>query len=135
MATMEVTLFNRTLEKDISKNISPETLKDGELEDWKMEVDAICDAYEDINLKDISKNKADRIRSTIGRLKSLRNNLEKEPRNWVIDSDESGVTFKPLRVHHYAKNNLLKYGDVVIFMSATILSHKMFSKMVGLKSE
>ena len=26
----------------------------------------------------------------------------------------------------------MKYGDVVIFMSATILSHKMFSKWLGL---
>ena len=132
MSTMEVTLYNRTLEKDINKRISPETLKDGEIEDWMMEIDAIRDSYEDIDLKDVSKNKADRIRTTIGRLKTLRNNLEKEPNNWVIDTEESGVTFKPLRVHHYAKNNLLKYGDVVIFMSATILSHKMFSKWLGL---
>ena len=72
------------------------------------------------------------MRSTIGRLKSLKNNLEKEPKNWVIDADDTGVTFKPLKVHHYATNNLLKYGDVVIFMSATILSHKMFSKWLGL---
>ena len=108
MATMEVTLYNRTLEKDISKVISPETLKDGELEDWKMEIEAIHESYEDIDLKDLSKNKADRIRSTIYRLKTLRNNLEKEPKNWVIDAEEHGVTFKPLRVHHYAKNNLLK---------------------------
>ncbi|MCQ2971095.1 MAG: ATP-dependent DNA helicase [archaeon] len=132
MSTMEVTLYNRVLEKDINKQISPQTLKDGELEDWIMEIDAIREAYEDIDLKDVSKNKSERIRSTIGRLKTLRNNLEKEPKNWVIDTDESGVTFKPLRVHHYAKNNLLKYGDVVIFMSATILSHKMFSKWLGL---
>ena len=132
MSTMEVTLYNRTLEKDINKRISPETLKDGEIEDWMMEIDAIRDSYEDIDLKDVSKNKADRIRTTIGRLKTLRNNLEKEHNNWVIDTEESGVTFKPLRVHHYAKNNLLKYGDVVIFMSATILSHKMFSKWLGL---
>ena len=132
MATMEVTLYNRTLEKDINKRISDETLKDGELEDWKMEIDAIRDSYEDINLKDVAKNKADRIRSTIARLKNLSNNLEKEPKNWVIDAEESGVVFKPLRVHNYAKDNLLKYGDVVIFMSATILSHKMFSKWLGL---
>ena len=132
MATMEVTLYNRTLEKDINKAISKETLKDGELEDWKMEIEAIGDSYEDIDLKEVTKNKADRIRSTISRLKTLRNNLEKEPKNWVIDTDEFGVTFKPLRVHHYAKDNLLKYGDVVIFMSATILSHKMFSKWLGL---
>ncbi|WP_407376915.1 helicase C-terminal domain-containing protein [Methanobrevibacter sp.] len=132
MATMEVTLYNRTLEKDINKRISNETLKDGELEDWKMEIDVIRDSYDEIDLKDVAKNKADRIRSTISRLKSLSTNLEKEPKNWVIDADESGVVFKPLRVHHYAKNNLLKYGDVVIFMSATILSHKMFSKWLGL---
>lgn len=59
----------------------------------------------DIDIKDISKNKADRVRSTIGRLKSLKNNLEKEPKNWVIDADDTGVTFKPLKVHHYATNN------------------------------
>ena len=98
MSTMEVTLYNRTLEKDISKVISDETLKDGELEDWIMEVDAIRDAYEDIDLKDVSKNKADRIRSTIGRLRSLKKNLENEPKNWVIDTDETSVVFKPLRV-------------------------------------
>ena len=132
MSTMEVTLYNRTLEKDINKIISKETLKDGELEDWKMEIEAIYESYDDIELKDVTKNKADRIRSTIARLKTLRENLEREPKNWVIDTDEFGVTFKPLRVHHYAKDNLLKYGDVVIFMSATILSHKMFSKWLGL---
>ena len=132
MKTMEVNLFNYRLEKDINKVISKETLKDGELKDWIMEIAAITESYEDIDIKDISKNKADRIRSTIGRLKSLKNNLEKEPKNWVIDADDTGVTFKPLKVHHYAANNLLKYGDVVIFMSATILSHKMFSKWLGL---
>lgn len=132
MKTMEVNLFNYRLEKDINKVISEETLKDGELEDWIMEIAAITESYEDIDIKDISKNKADRVRSTIGRLKSLKNNLEKEPKNWVIDADDTGVTFKPLKVHHYAANNLLKYGDVVIFMSATILSHKMFSKWLGL---
>ena len=132
MSTMEVTLFNRTLEKDINKVMSKSILEDGEIEDWVMEIDAIREAYDEIDLKDVSKNKADRIRSTIGRLKTLRNNLEKEPKNWVIDTDETSAVFKPLRVHQYAKSNLLKYGDVVIFMSATILSHKMFSKWLGL---
>ena len=132
MATMEVALYNRVLENDINRRISEQTIKDGELKDWIMEVDAIRESYEEIDLKDVKKNKADRIRSTISRLKTLLNNLEKEPKNWVIDAEETGVVFKPLRVHNYAKNNLLKYGDVVIFMSATILSHKMFSKWLGL---
>ena len=132
MSTMEVNLYNRVLEKDINKAISQETLKDGELEDWLMEIGAITESYDDIDLKDLSKNKADKIRTTIYRLKTLKKNLETEPKNWVIDADENGVSFKPLRVHNYAKDNLLKYGDVVIFMSATILSHKMFSKWLGL---
>ena len=132
MSTMEVNLYNRALEKDINKMMSESILKDGEHEDWVMEVDAIREAYEGIDLKDASKNKADRIRSTVARLKALKVNLEKEPRNWVIDTDDDSVSFKPLRVHHYAKSNLLKYGDVVIFMSATILSHKMFSQWLGL---
>ena len=132
MSTMELTLYNRSLEKDINKIMSESLLKDGEIEDWIMEIDAIRESYEEIELKDLSKNKADRIKSTIARLKTLKNNLEKEPKNWVIDTDETSVCFKPLRVHQYAKSNLLKYGDVVIFMSATILSHKMFSKWLGL---
>ena len=132
MSTMEFVLYNRTLEKDISKTLTEKFLKEAEVEDWILEIDAIRDAYEDINTKDLSKNKAERIRTTIARLKSIKNSLENEPKNWVIDTDETSVSFKPLRVHHYAKNNLLKYGDVVIFMSATILSHKMFSKWLGL---
>lgn len=132
MNTMEVNLYNRRLEKDINKVISPQTLKDGELKDWILEIEAITDSYEDIDLKEVSNNKADKIRSTISRLRKLVNSLSNEPKNWVIDADKDSVSFKPLRVHHYANDNLLKYGDVVIFMSATILSHKLFSKWLGL---
>lgn len=132
MRNMELNLYNKRLEKDIKKVISPSTLKSNEIGEWIMEIDAIKDAYEDIELKDLPKNKADRIRSTTLRLKQLHDNLDNEPLNWVIDSDETGVSFKPLRVHQYAKDNLFKYGDVVIFLSATILSHKMFSKWLGL---
>ena len=41
MSTMEVALYNRRLEKDISKVMTKEILNDGELEDWIMEIDAI----------------------------------------------------------------------------------------------
>ena len=132
MRTMEVKISNRTIEKDIKKVISPKMLKNGELEDWILEIEAIKESYEDLDLTDLSAKKVDNIKSTISRLKILRLNLEREPKNWVIDSDKNGVSFKPLMVHNYAKNNLLKYGDVCIFLSATILSHKMFSKWLGL---
>ena len=132
MKTMEINLYNRQLEKDIKKVISPQTLKSAEKGEWIMEIDAIQGHYSDIEIKDLPTNKADRINSTIAKLKSLKTNLEKEPGNWVIDADENGVSFKPLRVNHYAEDYLFKHGDVVIFLSATILSHKMFSKWLGL---
>lgn len=98
MRTMEINLYNRQLEKDIKKVISPQTLKSAEKGEWIMEIEAIQGHYSDIELKDLPTNKADRINSTIGKLKALKTNLEKEPGNWVIDADENGVSFKPLRV-------------------------------------
>ncbi len=132
MRILELNLYNKRLEKDIHKVISPKTLYNGGIEDWINEIDAIYDAYKDIDIKDLPKNKIERIQSTTFRLKKLKENLQKEPRNWVIDPTDEGVSFKPLRIHHYAEDYLFKYGDVVIFLSATILSHKMFSKWLGL---
>jgi len=132
MKTMEINLYNRQLEKDIKKAISPQTLKSDTVGEWIMEIDAIQGHYSDIDIKELPTNKADRIRSTSARLKSLKSNLENEPRNWVIDADDKGVSFKPLKVNRYAEDYLFKHGDVVIFLSATILSSKMFSKWLGL---
>lgn len=132
MGSLEVNLYNYKLEKDIKKVISKQTLKDAEIEDWIMEVEAITESYENIDTKEISANKADQIDSMVRKLKKLSQNLKNEPQNWVIDTTDDSVSFKPLRVHHYAKSNLLQYGDVVIFMSATILSHKLFAKWLGI---
>ena len=132
MRSMELNLYNKSLEKDIKKAISPHTLANSDYKDWIMEIDAIHGHYRDIDIKDLPKNKAERIHSTAARLKQLKENLEKEPRNWVIDPNKDGVSFKPLRVHNYAKDYLFKHGEVCLFLSATILSHKMFSKWLGL---
>ncbi|MDD5960267.1 MAG: ATP-dependent DNA helicase [Methanobrevibacter wolinii] len=135
MNSLELTLSNQRLEKDIKRKISKETLKDGSVEDWILELESLYESYQDVDLKDLPMNKVDRIRRTISRIKLLRDHLEHEPKNWVIDSNEYSVSFKPLRVNKYAKDNLLKYGDICIFMSATILSHKMFSKWLGLNPD
>jgi Rad3-related DNA helicase len=132
MRILELNLYNKSLERDIKKVISPQTLSSNDPKDWILEVEAIHDAYDEISIKDLPTNKVERIKSTTSRLKQLRENLEKEPKNWVIDSNDVGVSFKPLRVHHYAKNYLLNHGEISLFLSATILSHKMFSKWLGL---
>ena len=133
MKNLELKLTNQKLEKDIHKRISKETLKDGSIEDWILELQSISDAYNNLDLKNLEKNKVDKIDRTTKKIKSIVKYLNAEPKNWVIDADELGVSFKPLRIHHYAKNLLFKYADVCIFMSATILSYKMFSKWLGLK--
>lgn len=132
MSSLELTLSNQRLESDIKRKISPQTLKDGSVNDWILEIESLYESYQDVDLKDLPMNKVDRIRRTISRLKLLRDHLENEPKNWVIDSNEYSVSFKPLRVNKYAKDNILKYGDICIFLSATILSYKMFSKWLGL---
>ncbi|KZX16115.1 helicase C-terminal domain-containing protein [Methanobrevibacter filiformis] len=132
MRTLELNLYNKSLQKDIKKVISNNTLKSSDPKDWILELEAIYDAYQEIDRSELPKNKVERIQSTSRRLKQLRNNLEKEPRNWVIDVNDSGVSFKPLKINHYAKDYLFNYGEVCIFLSATILSHKMFSKWLGL---
>ena len=114
MNSLELTLSNQRLEKDIKRKISKETLKDGSVEDWILELESLYESYQDVDLKDLPMNKVDRIRRTISRIKLLRDHLEHEPKNWVIDSNEYSVSFKPLRVNKYAKDNLLKYGDICI---------------------
>lgn len=132
MSTMELTLYNRRLEQDIKKKINPIMFKNTDHEDWIMEIDAIKDTYGDIEIKYLPKNKVDRINSTISRLEQLKENLENEPKNWIINPLADGVSFKPLKIHYYAKDYLFKHGEICIFLSATILSHKMFSKWLGL---
>ncbi|MDR0911237.1 MAG: ATP-dependent DNA helicase [Methanobrevibacter sp.] len=132
MKILELNLYNKSLQKDIKRTISPKTLKEGELKDWIMELEAILEAYKDLDISSMAINKAERIKSTISKINQLIRNLEKEPKNWVIDSDDVGVSFKPLKVHNYGKNYLFDHGKVILFLSATILSHKLFSKWLGL---
>lgn len=61
-------------------------------------------------------------------------NVTYDPYSWVFDYNHEGelIQFKPLKVDSYAKNTLFRYADVCIFMSATILDYKFFSKCLGI---
>lgn len=132
MMSLELNLFNKSLKKDIKKAISSESLKSTSHDTWISEIDAIRDHYNELSFSNMAQHKVDRINRTTGRLRQLREHLKNEPLNWVIDPNKDGVSFKPLRVHHYAKDFLFQHGEVNLFMSATILSHKMFSEWLGL---
>ncbi|RJS48897.1 MAG: ATP-dependent helicase [Methanobacterium sp.] len=132
MRRLEVTLSRKRVEKDIKKGIPSGMMGELDPEEWILQIDAISDAYKDLKLKDLPKNKADRINRTIFRLDELKDNLAKEPKNWVMDTAPDGVSFKPLRVHHYAYEHLFRHADACIFLSATILSHQMFCRWLGM---
>lgn len=132
MKRMEVILNFKRLESDIKKVISPTTLSSSNAKDWILEIEALYDAYKELSIKDLSKNKIERINRQTRSLKQLKENLKNEPRNWVIDVNEDHVAFKPLRVNQYAKDYLFQYGDVCLFMSATILSERLFCKWLGI---
>ncbi|MDR2830786.1 MAG: ATP-dependent DNA helicase [Methanobrevibacter sp.] len=133
MRILEVNLYNKQLERDIKKTLTKDALLTNDPQNWILEIEAITEAYNEIPLKTLPVNKMDRIKATTKRLKQLKENLEKEPKNWVIDTTDVSVSFKPLRINNYAIDYLFKYGEICLFLSATILSHRMFAKWLGIK--
>lgn len=65
------------------------------------------------------------------------NHIEHDPSKWIFDYNSffGILEFKPIKVDKYAKNNLFKYGDICIFMSATILDYKLFAKWLGINED
>ncbi len=63
--------------------------------------------------------------------------LTRDPKTWIFDWDDDYqlVQFKPLKVDNYAKSTLFDYADVCIFMSATILDWKLFSRWLGISQD
>ncbi|MDI6818279.1 MAG: ATP-dependent DNA helicase [Methanothermobacter thermautotrophicus] len=132
MRRLEVTISNKRLSKDIRRTIPPSMLREDDPAEWVLQIEAIADHYSDLELDSMSRRRRDRIKRTIKRLSELRMSLEDEPKNWVIDADDDSVSFKPLRVHHYAHDRLFSYSEVCLFMSATILSERLFCQWLGI---
>ncbi len=135
MRRLEVNLSRQRLEKDVKKTIPRSMMDYREPEEWILFLEALYDSYAELSVKEMPKNQADRVNSTKLRLSELLNNLEDQPENWVVDTDPSGVSFKPLRVDGYTKNRLFQYADTCLFMSATILDKELFSKWLGLEPD
>jgi ATP-dependent DNA helicase DinG len=135
MRRLEVNLYNRRLDRDIKKTIPQEMLGYSEPQEWMMFIEAIYDSYQEINTKEIPKNRADRINRMKMNLSDLLRNLEENPDNWVVDPSQGGVSFKPLRVDAYAEDRLFRYADIRLFMSATILDQELFCNWLGINPE
>ncbi|MBC7100652.1 MAG: ATP-dependent DNA helicase [Methanobacteriales archaeon] len=135
MQRLEVNLSNKRLEKDIKKRIPDEMFEEDDPKEWILPIDAISQDYKDLDKSQMSKRRANRMKRMIKRLDELKKSLEKEPKNWVIDTNHEKVSFKPLQVDKYAPRYLFSHADICLFMSATILSDRMFCKWLGINPE
>lgn len=75
------------------------------------------------------------LKRQIGECNRFIENIIYDPYSWIFDYDSEIIKFKPLKVDNYAKNTLFDYGQVCIFMSATILDFKFFSKCLGIRED
>ena len=63
--------------------------------------------------------------------------IQEKPDNWVIDEDKrfKSIYIKPIMVNNYCEKILFKYGDVCLFLSATILDCDRFARDLGINHE
>ncbi|HTX61652.1 MAG TPA: ATP-dependent DNA helicase, partial [Methanobacterium sp.] len=132
MNRLEVNIYNKRLENDIKKTIPLSMMSYEDPIDWILFLESIYEAYGEVAVQKMPKNKADRINQTKFRLQELLTNLEETPENWVVDKISGGVVFKPLAVDKYAEDRLFRHADTCLFMSATILDMDLFCKWLGI---
>jgi len=132
MHRLEVNLYNKRLEKDVKKTIPANMMSYENPTEWILFLESIYEAYREIGVGKMPKNKADLINRTKLRLNELLTNLEDNPDNWVVDQTPGGVSFKPLRVDLYAEDRLFRHADICLFMSATILDQDLFCQWMGI---
>ncbi|WP_405298665.1 helicase C-terminal domain-containing protein [Methanobrevibacter sp.] len=118
-------------------------LENGDYDVWLMFIHEVKEKYltELERIKDVQKpqltEKIAFIKREISDCNRFIENIAYDPYSWVFDynPDYEILEFKPLKVDNYAKNTLLEYGEVCIFMSATILDWKFFSKCLGIRED
>lgn len=131
--------LKKYLKFDITDEILCE-LENGDYDTWILFIQEVENLYQKEldRIKDVNRQhlieKITFIKKQIGDCCRFIENISYDPYSWVFDynPDYEIIEFKPLKVDNYAKNTLLRYGDVCIFMSATILDYKFFSKCLGL---
>lgn len=96
----------------------------------------------------ISLDKLKEFKSLSNQLNTIKSHKEKikmflslyDKENWVFTEEKTDkgytkLVFKPIDVSSYANQYILDFADFVIFMSATIVSHKGFAKTIGLEED
>ncbi|MBR3141169.1 MAG: hypothetical protein IKF11_09990, partial [Methanobrevibacter sp.] len=145
MSQLKLEFKRRELKDNVGINLSSdlvEKLELGDYADWVRFIKRVRDNYK----RELNKIKDIKVKSGINEKKSylkLRINdcnrfiehIQRDSHKWIFDYDSRyGVAeFKPIKVDNYAKQNLFKFADVCLFMSATILDYKLFAEWLGIR--
>lgn len=127
------------LKYDVTDDIIYE-LDNGDYDMWLQFIREIRDRYlkEYDKIKDLNRphlmEKIAFIKRQISDCNRFAENITHDPYSWVFDynPDFEIIEFKPLKIDSYARDNLFRYGEVCIFMSATILDYTFFCKCLGI---
>ena len=144
MSLLKLEFSRKELKEHVGINLSKETIRDlngGNYKTWINFIERIKGIY----VKELDKIKGLKNRPELNaKILYLKKRIDDcnifirhinhDPEKWIFDYDSYwGIAeFKPIKVDNYAKDTFLKYGDVCIFMSATILDYKLFAEWLGL---
>ncbi len=144
MEHVGIQISNKSLNKYNIPQISEKIVESDDYTDWTYAIQNLINEYSKLNIELMPIKEAEKILSKIDKLNEIKYLIEENPINWIIkyyynapESTEEivGVEFKPITIFEYAKDYLLNFGEICIFMSATILDSNYFSQCLGLKSE
>ena len=145
MNQLKLELDRNELKEYIGVNLSKQTVKElnnGDYKVWISFIEKIQEKYynEYKKIKNIKNKpelafKINYLKKRIDDCRIFIDHIRHDPDIWIFDYDSYwGVAeFKPIKVDKYAKSTFLNYGDICIFMSATILDYRLFSEWLGLK--
>ncbi|WP_458404044.1 helicase C-terminal domain-containing protein [Methanobrevibacter sp.] len=130
------------LKVNLSKDLINE-LNEGDYNDWIRFITKIKGKYEaelakieNINRPELSE-KIMFIKRQINDCKRFLDRISFDPGMWIFDYDKYNkiAQFKPLKIDSYAKNTLFQFGEVCLFMSATVLDYRLFAQWLGIEPD
>ena len=147
MNQLKLEFDRKELKEYIGVNLSKETvnyLKNGDYHTWIQFIEKINEKYikEFNKIKHIKSKpelfeKINYLKKRIDDCNIFINHIRHDPKKWIFDYDSHwGIAqFKPVKIDKYAKSTFLRYGDVCLFMSATILDYKLFAEWLGIRED
>ena len=147
MNQLKLEFTRNELKDDVGINLSSSVVNELETGDYKTWIKFILrvrDRYsEGLNKVKNIKNKPE-LKEKINYFKRRINDCDRfikhinqDPNKWMFDYDAryKVAEFKPIKVDGYGKDTFFEYGDICLFMSATILDYKLFAEWLGINED